>query len=173
MFVDLAFERLKRLRHFEIMPTTEIQNVQCFCIFLQNFLTDKKLSQEEKKEYWQKQINLVFAFSMIWGFGSSYDRQAHRYLDNMFRDFFAKLNLPQKDTVFQFYYNVQTMRFSPWEEIVPEFEARIVAPYDQLFVPTVDSASYTKILSYLMEQNNKERNEPDDKKNNELTAMRY
>jgi dynein heavy chain len=31
-----------------------------------------------------------------------------------------------------------------------EFSSRIEYPYDSLFVPTVDSISYTKILHYLM-----------------------
>ena len=42
------------------------------------------------------------------------------------------------------------MCFKNWNQVLPEFESRIVAPYDQLFVPTVDSVSYTKILSYLL-----------------------
>ena len=36
-----------------------------------------------------------------------------------------------------------------------EFDSRIEYPYDSLFVPTVDSISYTKILHYLMGINKK------------------
>ena len=42
------------------------------------------------------------------------------------------------------------MTFKHWKEVVPEFPCRIEAPYDTLFVPTIDSVSFTKILSQLM-----------------------
>jgi len=155
MFVDLGFEKMQRLRHMEVMPTTESQGVQCLCNFIEHFIKDKKIDQEEKKDTWQKQINSAFGFSMIWGLGASFDQPAHRYLDSIFRDFFGKLHIPLKETVFQYYYNCKETKFKHWDDIVPEFEARIVAPYDSLFVPTIDSVSYTKILSFLMDSNKK------------------
>jgi len=149
MFIDLAFEKTEPHRDKEVMPTTPSQNVQCLCNFLEYFIQDTKLQKEDKKPAWQKHLNCVFAFAMIWGFGASYDSAAHRYLDNIFRDFFGKLHIPPKETVFQYYYHEKEMKFKSWAELLPEFETRIVAPYDQLFVPTVDSVSYTKVLSFL------------------------
>ena len=73
MFVDLAFEKMQRLRDREAMPTYQSQNVQCLCNFLEHFIRDNKLQREEKKLQWQKHINSAFAFAMIWGFGASFD----------------------------------------------------------------------------------------------------
>lgn len=100
MFVDLGFEKMQKLRDQEVMPTYQSQNVQCLCNFMEYFIKDTKLQQEDKQLQWQKQINSVFAFAMIWGFGASFDSAAHRYLDNIFRDFFGKLHFPPKETVF-------------------------------------------------------------------------
>ena len=43
MFVDLAFEKMGKLRHHEVMPTTESQGVQCLCNFIEHFITDQKI----------------------------------------------------------------------------------------------------------------------------------
>jgi hypothetical protein len=67
---------------------------------------------------------------LIWGFGASFDDSAHRFLDSIFRDFFGKLHIPPKETVFQYFYQEQEMRFKNWNQMLPEFENRIVAPYD-------------------------------------------
>jgi dynein heavy chain, axonemal len=155
MFVDLGFEKLLRLRDQEVMPTYASQNVQCLCNFMEHFIKDARLQQEDKTLQWQKQINSAFAFAMIWGFGSAFESSAHRHLDSVFRDFFGKLHIPPKETVFQYFYHEKEMRFKSWAQLLPDFETRIVAPYDQLFVPTIDSVSYTKVLSYLTSANKK------------------
>jgi len=43
MFVDLAFEKMQKLRHCEVMPTTESQGVQCLCNFIEHFIKDQKI----------------------------------------------------------------------------------------------------------------------------------
>ena len=86
---------------------------------------------------------------MIWGFGSSFNQKVHRYLDTIFRDLFGKVHIPPYETVFQYYYNTKEMTFKHWKEVVPEFPCRIEAPYDTLFVPTIDSVSFTKTLKKL------------------------
>jgi hypothetical protein len=73
-----------------------------------------------------------------------------RYLDTIFKEFFPKIFIPQKDTVYQYFWSDKELRFKHWNEIIDEFSSRIEFPYDSLFVPTVDSISYTKILHYLM-----------------------
>jgi dynein heavy chain len=92
---------------------------------------------------------------MIWGFGAAFDQPIHRYLDNIFREFFSKLQIPNKDTVFQYFYHEKDHKFYHWKELVGDFEKRIEYPYDQLFVPTIDSVSYTKILQYLIDLDKK------------------
>lgn len=86
---------------------------------------------------------------MIWSFGASFASSTHRHLDNMFRDFFGRLHLPPKETVFQYFYHEKEGRFKSWTQLLPDFETRIEAPYDQVFVPTVDSVCCTTLLGYL------------------------
>mmetsp|Transcript_30960 Transcript_30960/g.47363 ORF Transcript_30960/g.47363 Transcript_30960/m.47363 type:complete len:141 (+) Transcript_30960:792-1214(+) len=54
MFVDLTFEKLEKYRASEVMETTRIQNVQCLCSFLEHFLIEKRIQEEDRKELWQK-----------------------------------------------------------------------------------------------------------------------
>jgi hypothetical protein len=88
---------------------------------LEYFIRDDRLEVEDKKPAWQKHINCTFAFSMIWGFGASYGSAAHRYLDTIFRDFFGKLQIPPKETVFQYYYHEKEMRWKTWEDLLGGF----------------------------------------------------
>jgi len=59
----------------------------------------------EKKEIWSKKINVYFGFSFIWAFGASYKSNAIRFIDNIMRDYFAKLHFPLGETVFEYYYH--------------------------------------------------------------------
>jgi len=51
-FVDLAFEKMKKLRDREVMATNESQNVECLCNFIEHFIKDSRIQQEEKKDVW-------------------------------------------------------------------------------------------------------------------------
>lgn len=51
-FVDLAFERIQKLKGDEIMPTIPLQNVQCLCNFIEHFINTPKLQSEERKDQW-------------------------------------------------------------------------------------------------------------------------
>lgn len=51
-------------------------------------------------ETWMRQLNSIFGFSMIWSFGVAYDQPTLRYLDTIFKEFFPKIFIPSKDTVY-------------------------------------------------------------------------
>ena len=53
-YVDMGFEKIEKLKPFEIMPTIPLQNVQCLCNFIEHFINTPKIQQEERKELWQK-----------------------------------------------------------------------------------------------------------------------
>lgn len=89
----------------------------------------------------------------MWGFSASFKSSAHRFLDSIFRDFFTKLHLARADTIFQFYYDPKDMKFRHIENIVPQFEYSPEAPYFSLFVPTVDSVTYSRLLRMLLKIN--------------------
>lgn len=40
LYVEIAFEKMQKLRDEEAMPTSEIQNVVCLCNFVENFIKD-------------------------------------------------------------------------------------------------------------------------------------
>ena len=138
------------------MTTISLQNIQCTCGLLEYFLnTQKAQVATDKKQIWTRKLYAYFAFSLIWGFASSFQATAHRQLDVIFRSFFTKLQIPKVDTVFQYFYKPKEIKFRHIQSIVPEFEFSADASYFQLFVPTVDSVCYTLLLDKLVKSNRK------------------
>jgi hypothetical protein len=73
------------------MGTTDIQQVTCLCNFLEYFLVvENGFKKTEKEDIIKKRLGIAFSFSFIWAFGGSFYDSAHRFIDNMMRDNFAK-----------------------------------------------------------------------------------
>ena len=142
------------MKDLEQLSTIKNQSIQCICNFLEYFINkSSKIRPTEKKTVWTRRLYSFFAFALVWGFSSSYKSTAHRQLDSIFRDFFPKLHLSRHDTIFEFYYDAKNVKFRHIEKIVPEFEYSVDAPYFSLFVPTVHSVCYSRILSILIRIN--------------------
>ena len=61
------------------------------CNFLEYFIVPENgLKKNEKEDLLKKRIGIAFAFSFIWAMGGSFKADAHRMLDNMMRDNFAR-----------------------------------------------------------------------------------
>lgn len=154
-FVDVALEKLQKLKHMEVLTVAANQSIKCICNYLEFFIPKQggSLQPNEKKQVWSRKLYSFFAFSMIWGLSSSYDRQGQLYLDSLFRELFSKLHLPKQDTVFQYYYDAKAVKFSHIRNRLPRFEYLLDAPYSTLFVPTVDSVMYSRLLAMLIKIN--------------------
>jgi dynein heavy chain len=130
--------------------------VACLCNFLEYWIKNKhSVPCDDKKEVWLKKLNLVFGFSFIWAFGASFKVSAARVLDNMLRDFFAKLHIPAQETVFEYYFNEKELRYLNWSTVVKAqpFEYDPKMPFFSLLVPTVDTVRYTALLEMLVSIN--------------------
>lgn len=101
---------------------------------------------EEKKEVWTKKLFNYFGFAFIWGFGSSFRASAVRSVDNVMRDFFAKLHFPMAETVFEYYFSEKEQRFVHWSRLVPAFTYSPTQPFFSIVVPTVETVRYTALL---------------------------
>jgi dynein heavy chain len=96
-----VFNKVDKLRGMEQLATTKLQNIQCICKLLEFFINkDTPIAKKEKKNLWTRKLYAYFAYSVIWACGSAFTEKGQRYLDNTFRDLFAKLRVPKEDTVF-------------------------------------------------------------------------
>ena len=154
IYFDDAVNKLKgHLKDEEPMPTVPIQIVRCICNFLEYLFTHNKnaVPYDEKKEVWAKKLNFYFGFAFIWGFGASYKTTALRFIDNMMRDFFAKLHIPTSETVFEYYYNEKEQKFLHWSRVVPPFIYDPKTPFFSIMVPTIDTVRYSTLLDMLVQ----------------------
>ena len=98
--------------------------VVCLCNFLEYFITKKfgKFVKDEKKEFWQKKINAYFSYSFMWSFGGSFNAKAQEFkIDNIIKDNFGKIKFPSKDLAFDYFIDPQTLRPTPWQDVIPNF----------------------------------------------------
>jgi dynein heavy chain len=152
MFCDIAFGKLRELVEYEPMPCVEIQTITNLCNFLEYFLTNAhgKFTVKDSIEKIAKKLEASFAFSFIWSFGASHNINAYKYLDNLFRDCFAKCSIPMNDTVFEYYMDFNTSKFIPWSGSVPSFDYELGSPYFSILVPTIDTCRYSYLLDILL-----------------------
>jgi hypothetical protein len=84
----------------------------------------------------------------MWAFGAHYKVTAVRFLDNMMRDFFSKLLIDTKDTVYDYYLDEKKAQFIYWKDRkdLMDFKYDHNQSFFQLYVPTVDTERTQDIL---------------------------
>lgn len=145
-YVDEAFAKLAAHTEQQQMKCEPVQIVKNICNFLEVFLCRKKelaslLEMLKKRDVYLKHLNAYFGYSFIWAFGGHYKVSLIRYLDNMMREFFAKLLIPTLDTVYDYYLDEKKATFCHWKERKEQMEFNYSKDlsFFQLFVPTVDT----------------------------------
>lgn len=110
------FEKLFLLNHEQQLACTPLQIITNCCNYLEYFIMKNR-----SKEQWQKYINCIIGFSMIWACGAHYKQTVTRFIDNIFRDFFSRLLIPLVDSVFEYYFDESKLHFVHWKEALPQF----------------------------------------------------
>jgi dynein heavy chain len=151
-YVDESLDKLNKLHEFEPMPTFEIQKITCLCNFLEYFVSEEVggFNYDDKKEQFRHKLSRFFAYSFIWAFGSSYNIKALRYVDNIMRYNFEKLKIPPAETVFEYYLDIEEMKFKPWD--VPSFEYNPKNTFFSILVPTIDTLRYSTMIDILIKK---------------------
>ena len=152
-YFDMALEKMETVRQFEPITTYPIQTITCLCNFLEYYLVHVKVQATDKLEVWKRKLNFAFGFSFIWAIGGSFSLDAYKVLDNLFRDCFARLQIPMAGYATDYLVDLtQTpLKFSPWSKYVPEFEYDPTAAYFSLMVPTLDIVRYSYLLDILVQ----------------------
>uniref|UniRef100_UPI00398EA260 dynein axonemal heavy chain 11-like isoform X1 n=2 Tax=Pristiophorus japonicus TaxID=55135 RepID=UPI00398EA260 len=135
-----------------ITPIPENSMVQTLCSLLECLLTPKNVPPDSPRELYE----LYFVFACIWAFGGAvYQDQLVDYRAE-FSHWWCKeikvVKLPSQGTVFDYYLDPDTKKFSLWSEKVPAFEMEADNPFQAVLVPTAETTSLQYFVDLLLEK---------------------
>ncbi|NXC57105.1 DYH17 protein, partial [Aleadryas rufinucha] len=135
-----------------ITPVPEVTAIQTVLSLLECFLTPKNVPPDSPRE----QYELFFVFACIWAFGGALFQDQlvdHRQqFSKWWLTEFKTIKFPNQGTIFDYYIDPKTKKFSPWDERVPEFELDPDVPLQAAMVHTTETIRLRYFLDLLMEK---------------------
>ncbi|KAK2951927.1 putative Dynein beta chain, ciliary [Blattamonas nauphoetae] len=125
----------KNFKH--IVPTFDFSMVSTLCSILELLITPK-VAQMDKDV-----IEQFFVFACIWSFGSALlvdqVRDCRVEFNKWWKSEWKTIKFPEAGTVFDYYLDAETVKWTPWTELVPEYEHDPELPLPSILVPTVET----------------------------------
>lgn len=143
---------LEVLRHKfkKITPICEIAHLEMLCSLLDSFLTPNNVPPECPKEWYE----IYFSFCTIWAFGSALFQDQiidwRNEFSKWFTNEFKTVKFPTTGTVFQYYIDQETKKFTPWTELVPGFELDPDVPLQATLVNTAETTRLRFFMDLLI-----------------------
>uniref|UniRef100_A0A8C5X999 Dynein axonemal heavy chain 17 n=2 Tax=Malurus TaxID=55806 RepID=A0A8C5X999_9PASS len=135
-----------------ITPVPEITSIQTVLSLLECLLTPKAVPPDSPRE----QYELYFVFACAWAFGGAlFQDQLVDYRQQFSKWWiteFKTIKFPSQGTIFDYYIDPETKKFSPWDERVPEFELDPEVPLQAAVVHTTETIRLRYFLDLLMEK---------------------
>ncbi|NWU29126.1 DYH17 protein, partial [Dyaphorophyia castanea] len=135
-----------------ITPVPEVTAIQTVLSLLECFLTPKNVPPDSPRE----QYELFFVFACVWAFGGALFQDQlvdHRQqFSKWWLTEFKTIKFPNQGTIFDYYIDPKTKKFSPWDERVPEFELDPDVPLQAAMVHTAETIRLRYFLDLLMEK---------------------
>ncbi|XP_022909837.1 dynein beta chain, ciliary-like [Onthophagus taurus] len=136
----------------KITPISEIAHISMLCFLLDCFLTQVNVPADCPKEWYE----IYFVFSTVWAFGSALFQDQITDWRNEFSKWFTNefktVKFPAAGTVFHYYIEQETKRFSPWTDLVKPFELDPDIPLQSTLVNTAETTRIRFFMDHLMEQ---------------------
>uniref|UniRef100_A0AAR2JLJ5 AAA+ ATPase domain-containing protein n=1 Tax=Pygocentrus nattereri TaxID=42514 RepID=A0AAR2JLJ5_PYGNA len=134
-----------------ITPIPESSMVQTLCSLLDGLLTPENIPADSTRDVYET----YFVFACIWAFGgATYQDQARDYRAE-FSQWWVKemksVKLPAHGSVFDFYLDPQTRRFSPWSDKVPSFQMDPDVPLQAALVSTTETVRLQFVMRLLLQ----------------------
>ena len=151
-YVPTALFEMKKSFSF-ITPLASMNLVTSLVNILESVLTPKNISAKAEKPL----METYFVFAMVWAFGSGLCNKDgidyRKNFDKMFKQTFSTIRFPSKGTVYDYYVNPASGKFSTWSEMVPEvsFDSSSMV-MSEMFVPTGETASLTFFMDQMVSQ---------------------
>jgi len=96
-----------------------------------------------------KLIELVFYYALVWSLGATFDEEGRKAIDVFMRE--LDPSYPHRDSVFEYWVDPKRGGWAHWDEkLSSNFRIPTDTPFNQILVPTTDTARYGYLLSTLM-----------------------
>lgn len=103
-------------------------------------------NMQNKPDSYNSTLEKWFIFCMVWSFGGTLDETGRKTFDSVMRD--IESIFPGNFTVFDYYINPDKNEWQSWDDKLNNmiWKPSPTTPYNNLLVPTVDSARTKYIL---------------------------
>jgi len=149
---DTLFTLKKEFRHM-LQPTLDFNLVQTLCRVLEGLLTPENVPKGCANE--ATVLETYFVFAAIWAFGSGFTISdgvdMKKNYSTWWKQKWTRVKVPSKGSVFDFFVDKATLKFTPWAQVVPQITYESTTPMDSVTVPTGETQSITFFLDLLVE----------------------
>ncbi|KAK9867723.1 hypothetical protein WJX84_004647 [Apatococcus fuscideae] len=133
-----------------ITPLNTMNYVTTLVNILEGCLRPENLSNKAE----QAMFEMTFVFATIWAFGGALcekDGISYRKnFDKWWKSAWTTVKLPGKGTVYDYYVNFKTLKFTPWTDLVTEIDYDSSVPMSTVFVPTAETSSLRYFLDMMV-----------------------
>ncbi|KAM3917468.1 dynein axonemal heavy chain 11-like [Leptodactylus fuscus] len=135
-----------------ITPIPENSMVQTLCSLLDCLLTEENTPPDSPRELYE----IYFVFACVWSFGGAlfqdqlidYRVEFSRWWNKEMRT----IKFPSHGTVFDYFVDPETKKFTPWTERIPEFDMIPDVPLQTVLVHTAETVRLRYFLDLLLEK---------------------
>ncbi|XP_019712197.1 dynein heavy chain 11, axonemal [Hippocampus comes] len=133
-----------------ITPIPENSMVQTLCSLLDCLLTDCNAPPDSPRELYE----IYFVFACVWAFGGALFRDHLRDYRAEFSRWWSKemraVKFPSQGTVFDYFIDPETKKFTPWSEKMVSFELEMDVPLQTVLVHTPETICLTYFMDLLL-----------------------
>ncbi|XP_007888401.2 dynein axonemal heavy chain 11-like [Callorhinchus milii] len=135
-----------------ITPVPESSMVQTLCSLLDCLLTPENIPIDPTRDIYE----IYFVFACVWAFGGALLQDQLINYRVEFSKWWTKkmraIKFPSQGTVFDYFVDPDTKKFTPWTEKVPNFEMEPDAPLQAILVHTAETVCLKYIIDLLVEK---------------------
>ncbi|KTG04987.1 hypothetical protein cypCar_00006303 [Cyprinus carpio] len=135
-----------------ITPIPETSMVQTLCCLLDCLLTEENTPPDSPRELYE----LYFVFACVWAFGGALFQDHLIDYRSEFSRWWCKemraVKFPSQGSVFDYYIDPNTKRFTPWNERTPPFELEPDIPLQTVLVHSAETISLTYFIELLLQK---------------------
>eukprot|EP00891_Asterochloris_glomerata_P001316 jgi/Astpho2/1316/Aster-06188 len=133
-----------------ITPLNAMNHVTTLVNILEGCLKPENLNNKSE----QGMFEMTFVFAMIWAFGGALcekDGISYRKnFDKWWKMTWTTVKIPGKGTIYDYFVNFKTGKFTPWTDLVTDIEYDSAMPMSSLFVPTAETSSLRFFLDLMV-----------------------
>ncbi|KAF5892934.1 dynein heavy chain 11, axonemal-like, partial [Clarias magur] len=135
-----------------ITPIPESSMVQTLCCLLDCLLTDENTPADSPRELYE----IYFVFACVWAFGGALFQDHLRDYRGEFSRWWNKemraVKFPSQGTVFDYYIDPGTKKFTPWRERTPPYELEPDVPLQMVLVHSAETTCLAYFVELLLEK---------------------